>query len=48
MAGSHIQAHSRHAEREALGSANQRTLTQDFCGDPSPGYSALHGKTGER
>jgi hypothetical protein len=29
-------------EREALTAArNQRTLTQDFCGDPPPGYSAL-------
>ena len=37
------------AEREALAAArNQRTLTQDFCGDPPPGYSALHGKTGLR
>jgi hypothetical protein len=37
------------AEREALVAArNQRTLTQDFCGDPPPGYSALHGKTGLR
>ena len=27
---------------------NQRTLTQDFCGDPPPGYSALQGKTGQR
>jgi len=37
------------AEREALAAArNQRTLTQDFCGDPPPGYSALHGKTGQR
>jgi hypothetical protein len=36
-------------EREALTAArNQRTLTQDFCGDPPPGYSALHGKTGLR
>jgi hypothetical protein len=36
-------------EREALTAArNQRTLTQDFCGDPPPGYSALHGKTGQR
>jgi hypothetical protein len=32
-------------EREALTAArNQRTLTQDFCGDPPPGYSALHGR----
>jgi hypothetical protein len=37
------------SEREALAAArNQRTLTQDFCGDPPPGYSALHGKTGLR
>jgi hypothetical protein len=36
-------------EREALTAArNQRTLTQDFCGDPPPGYSALQGKTGLR
>jgi hypothetical protein len=37
------------AERDALAVArNQRTLTQDFCGDPPPGYSALQGKTGQR
>jgi hypothetical protein len=37
------------AERDALAAArDQRTLTQDFCGDPPPGYSALHGKTGQR
>jgi hypothetical protein len=37
------------AEREALATArNQRTLTQDFFGDPPPGYSALHGETGLR
>ena len=37
------------AEREALAAArNQRTLTQGFCGDPPPGCSALHGKTGQR
>jgi hypothetical protein len=37
------------AEREALTAArNQRTLTQDFCGDAPPGYSALDGKTGQR
>ena len=37
------------AEREALAAArNQRTLTEEFCGDPPPGYSALHGKTGQR
>jgi hypothetical protein len=36
-------------EREALTAArNRRTLTQDFCGDPPPGYSTLHGKTGLR
>jgi hypothetical protein len=36
-------------EREALNTAReQRSLTQDFCGDPPPGYSALHGKTGLR
>jgi hypothetical protein len=37
------------AEREALATArNQRMLTEDFCGDPPSGYSALHGKTGQR
>jgi hypothetical protein len=37
------------AEREALTAArNQCTFTQDFFGDPPPGYSALHGKTGLR
>jgi hypothetical protein len=37
------------AEREALTAARkQRALTQDFFGDPPPGYSALHGKTGQR
>jgi hypothetical protein len=37
------------AEREALASArNQCTFTQDFFGDPPPGYSALEGKTGLR
>jgi hypothetical protein len=37
------------AEREALASARSHcTFTQDFCGDPPPGYSALHGKTGLR
>jgi hypothetical protein len=37
------------AERAAREVArNQRSLTQDFCGDPPPGYSALHGKTGLR
>jgi hypothetical protein len=35
------------AEREALASArNQCPFTQDFFGDPPPGYSALEGKTG--
>ena len=37
------------AERDALIAArNERTFTQDFFGDPPPGYSALHGKTGLR
>jgi hypothetical protein len=37
------------AERAARDAArNQRTLTQDFCGDPPPGYSALQSKTGQR
>jgi hypothetical protein len=37
------------AEREALVAArNQCTFAQDFFGDPPPGYSALHGKTGLR
>jgi hypothetical protein len=37
------------AEREALTAArNQCTFTQDLFGDPPPGYSALHGKTGLR
>jgi hypothetical protein len=37
------------AERDALTAArDQRGLTQDFFGDPPPGYSALHGKTGLR
>jgi hypothetical protein len=37
------------AEREELAAAReQRTLTENFCGDPPPGYSALHGKTGLR
>jgi len=37
------------AERDALAAAReQRALTQYFCGDPPPGYSALHGKTGLR
>jgi hypothetical protein len=37
------------AEREALAAArDQCTFTQDFFGDPPPGYSALHGKTGLR
>jgi hypothetical protein len=36
-------------ERAARDAArDQRTLTQDFFGDPPPGYSALHGKTGLR
>jgi hypothetical protein len=36
-------------EREALAVARtHRTLMQDFFGDPPPGYSALHGKTGLR
>jgi len=53
--GSRQEVRSKHipdtllAEREALTTArDQRTLTQDFCGDPPPGYSALHGKTGQR
>jgi hypothetical protein len=37
------------AERDALAAARGlRALTQNFCGDPPPGYSALHGKTGLR
>ena len=37
------------AERDALIAARrQRALTQDLFGDPPPGYSALHGKTGQR
>jgi len=37
------------AERDALAAAReQRALTQYFFGDPPPGYSALHGKTGLR
>ena len=37
------------AERDALAAAReQRALTGYFCGDPPPGYSALHGKTGLR
>jgi hypothetical protein len=37
------------AERDALAAArDQRALTQHFFGDPPPGYSALHGKTGQR
>jgi hypothetical protein len=37
------------AERDALIAArSERALTQDFFGDPPPGYSALHGKTGLR
>jgi len=51
--GSHVTSHripdSLVAERDALTAArNQRGLTQDFFGDPPPGYSALHGKTGLR
>ena len=37
------------AERDALAAAReQQALTQYFFGDPPPGYSALHGKTGLR
>jgi hypothetical protein len=37
------------AERDALAAArNRRAVTENFCGDPPPGYSALHGKTGQR
>ena len=37
------------AERDALIAAReQRALTEYFCGDPPPGYSALHSKTGLR
>ena len=37
------------AERDALAAARERrALTQNFFGDPPPGYSALHGKTGLR
>jgi hypothetical protein len=37
------------AERDALAAARElRALTGNFCGDPPPGYSALHGKTGLR
>ena len=37
------------AERNARDAArNQRTLTEDFFGDPPPGFSALSGKTGQR
>ena len=37
------------AERDALAAARERrALTQYFCGDPPPGYSALEGKTGLR
>ena len=36
-------------ERDALAAAReQHALTGNFCGDPPPGYSALHGKTGLR
>jgi hypothetical protein len=37
------------AERDALTAAREQcALTQNFFGDPPPGYSALHGKTGLR
>ena len=37
------------AERDALAAAReQQAPTQYFFGDPPPGYSALHGKTGLR
>jgi hypothetical protein len=37
------------AERDALIAArSQRAPTQNFFGDPPPGYSALQGKTGLR
>ena len=37
------------SERDALLAARkQHTLTENFFGDPPPGYSALHGKTGLR
>ena len=37
------------AEREAVAFArDHNTLTQNFFGDPPPGYSALDGKTGLR
>ena len=37
------------AERDALAAAReQRALTENICGDPPPGYSALHGKIGLR
>jgi hypothetical protein len=37
------------AERDALAAARERrAFTENFCGDPPPGYSALHGKTGLR
>jgi len=37
------------AERDKLVAARElRALTENFCGDPPPGYSALHGKTGLR
>jgi hypothetical protein len=36
-------------ERDALAAARElRALTENFCGDPPPGYSALNGKTGLR
>jgi len=37
------------AERDALAAARDlRALTENFCGGPPPGYSALYGKTGLR
>jgi hypothetical protein len=37
------------AERDALAAAREQlAFTGYFCGDPPPGYSALHGKTGLR
>jgi hypothetical protein len=37
------------AERDALAAARElQPLTENFCGDPPPGYSALCGKTGLR
>ena len=53
--GNSLHVTSRHipdnllAERDALTAAReQRALTEHFCGDPPPGYSALDGKTGLR